>query len=183
MDEEKRKAYIAASFGSSPKKRCEDADRINAARPVVDEKYLTKLEKSGISVVTREDFQYPHSFLDLYEPPVLFYAKGDLALLETTCVTVVGTRRATRYGVEATEYFAKGLAEAGVTIVSGLASGIDAIAHKAALSKRWGKTDFCSRNIRSERRRSRSGSPNATAFSPRSRREFSSRKRAWAAER
>ena len=117
MDEEKRKAYIAASFGSSPKKRCEDADRINAARPVVDEKYLTKLEKSGISVVTREDFQYPHSFLDLYEPPVLFYAKGDLALLETTCVTVVGTRRATRYGVEATEYFAKGLAEAGVTIV------------------------------------------------------------------
>lgn len=139
MDEEKRKAYIAASFGSSPKKRCEDADRINAARPVVDEKYLTKLEKSGISVVTREDFQYPHSFLDLYEPPVLFYAKGDLALLETTCVTVVGTRRATRYGVEATEYFAKGLAEAGVTIVSGLASGIDAIAHKAAL-KCGGKT-------------------------------------------
>ena len=77
---------------------------------------------------------YPELLLDLPDPPPVLFATGDLALLSAPCVAIVGTRRATSYGERVTSELATALARAGVTIVSGMARGIDGVAHRAALA-------------------------------------------------
>lgn len=72
-------------------------------------------------------------FGNLHDPPPVLFAVGDLALLERPAVAVVGSRRHTEYGAEATHRIAEDLARAGVVVASGLAHGIDRIAHEAAL--------------------------------------------------
>ena len=130
-----QKALLLASTEQSLKKRCEmtcDASAYFSDLSGAD-KLISRMEKEGISVVTAADKEYPECLNELYDPPPALYYKGDLSLLKTPCVTIVGPRRATRYGIEAAQYFAKGLAKRGVTIVSGLATGVDTAAHKAAL--------------------------------------------------
>ena len=70
-----------------------------------------------------------------FPPPVLFY-KGDKILENNLCIAIVGTRKSTVYGRDAARYFATQLARAGITIVSGLASGIDYHAHKASINEK-----------------------------------------------
>jgi DNA processing protein len=79
------------------------------------------------------DEGYPARLLDLPRPPKRLWWQGDLDLLNGVVVAVVGTRRATSYGRRMTTEIAGGLAKAGVTVVSGMALGIDAVAHRAAL--------------------------------------------------
>ena len=136
-----QKALLLASTEQSLKKRCEIADDALAYYPDLGgaKKLIARLEKEHISFITRNDEEYPESLNGLYEPPPVLYYKGDISLLKSECITIVGSRRATRYGVEAAQYFAEGLAKKGVTIVSGLAVGIDAAAHRAALDCK-GKT-------------------------------------------
>ena len=85
------------------------------------------------SVWRRGDPDYPVDLEDLEHPPDQLYALGDHAMLEAPIVSIVGTRDATGYGLRITRIIAGALARAGVSIVSGLARGIDAAAHRAAL--------------------------------------------------
>ncbi|HVG46112.1 MAG TPA: DNA-processing protein DprA, partial [Longimicrobium sp.] len=94
---------------------------------------LQVLQKAGAVSITPADAAYPDAFRTLPDPPYLLFAAGDLALLGTPGVGVVGTRSPTDYGVRAATSLSGALARAGLTIVSGMAKGIDAAAHAAAL--------------------------------------------------
>jgi DNA processing protein len=94
---------------------------------------LQVLRKAGAVSITPADAAYPDAFRTLPDPPYLLFAAGDLALLGTPGVGVVGTRSPTDYGVRAATSLSGALARAGLTIVSGMAKGIDAAAHAAAL--------------------------------------------------
>ncbi len=93
-----------------------------------------KVEEAGAVSVTISDPRYPQRLREIFDPPVLLFARGRLELLDSLMLAVVGTRRATPYGLAATERLAGDLARAGLTIVSGMARGIDTTAHKAALA-------------------------------------------------
>ena len=97
------------------------------------EREWEKVEKAGASILTLADDEYPRLLREIPSPPPVIYVKGKLLPEDETSIGVVGTRRATRYGQEMTRRLSSGLAAAGVVIVSGLARGIDAIAHSEAL--------------------------------------------------
>lgn len=95
---------------------------------------LERLEAIGARVVTLADDEYPELLREIYDPPIALYVRGDLeAVCARPCLAVVGSRRCSTYGVNAATSLARDLAERGVTIVSGLARGIDAAAHRGAL--------------------------------------------------
>jgi DNA processing protein len=79
------------------------------------------------------DAHYPARLLDLADPPLLLFAEGDLALLHAPALAVVGSRHATAQGLDHARDFSRALSTSGVTVVSGLARGIDAAAHEGAL--------------------------------------------------
>ncbi len=95
------------------------------------------VERSGAVAVCRHDQGYPTQLADLDDAPQVLFVKGrgDLALLTGAdpCVTLVGARRASPYGLEVTRALGRGLGVAGVTVVSGMALGIDAQAHRGCL--------------------------------------------------
>ncbi len=93
-----------------------------------------KLEQAGISVLTVEDDAYPERLRNIAAAPALLYLRGALAPEDEFSVGIVGTRRATPYGREVAHRIATDLAAAGVTVVSGLAKGIDGVAHDRALA-------------------------------------------------
>jgi DNA processing protein len=97
------------------------------------------LAATGTQLLTWFDDAYPERLRQIYDPPFLLYARGDLSLLAEPSIAVVGTRRPSAYGLVAAERLSKDLALAGLTIVSGMARGIDTTAHKAALEAE-GKT-------------------------------------------
>ena len=90
-------------------------------------------EQPGNQIVTLDDPAYPPALLTMPDPPPLLYIKGRLDLLHTRAVALVGSRSATPQGVEDARRFARELSAAGVTVVSGLALGIDAAAHRGGL--------------------------------------------------
>jgi len=94
---------------------------------------LTKVEQAGAMVYTWDDSSYPSLLRHVHHPPPVLYVKGTLRPEDEWAVSVVGTRRATVYGREAARFLAGDLTRNGVTVVSGLARGIDTHAHKAAL--------------------------------------------------
>ncbi|NLT74814.1 MAG: DNA-protecting protein DprA [Chloroflexi bacterium] len=94
---------------------------------------LERLQQLGIGVVTWESPDYPRLLREIDQPPALLYVRGSLLPADEFAVAVVGTRNATGYGKTIAERLAGGLAENGVTVVSGLALGIDGVAHRAAL--------------------------------------------------
>lgn len=85
-------------------------------------------------VLTLGDADYPQALLDISDPPPLLYAKGRVELLNHAAFAIVGSRNATRQGLSHAETFARVLSDAGLTIVSGLALGIDAAAHRGGLA-------------------------------------------------
>ncbi len=85
------------------------------------------------AVVARADALYPASLRALEHPPHQIWARGRLEILHAPCVAIVGTRRATAYGERVTRELARALAQGGATVISGLARGIDAAAHRGAL--------------------------------------------------
>ncbi len=91
-------------------------------------------EEPGHALITLADSTYPKLLLEIPDPPVLLYAAGRLELLARPALAVVGSRNATAQGVRDAEQFAKAFSEAGLTIVSGLALGIDAAAHRGGLA-------------------------------------------------
>ncbi|HKZ51255.1 MAG TPA: DNA-processing protein DprA [Dehalococcoidia bacterium] len=91
------------------------------------------LARLQIQALTWHDPRYPRRLKEIYDLPPLLYVRGQLTEADEWAVAVVGTRRPTPYGRQAAEELSHGLARSGVTVISGLARGIDAIAHRAAL--------------------------------------------------
>lgn len=98
------------------------------------ENYLGYIEKKGIKVITWFDGTYPEILKEIHDPPLIIYYKGNPEVLNKKALAVVGTRKMSSYGKMATEKITQGLIEAGLVVVSGLARGIDTIAHKTALA-------------------------------------------------
>ena len=94
-----------------------------------------KMAQCATVAVTIGDPRYPQPLREIFDPPILLFARGRVELLQTICLGVVGTRRPTPYGLAVAERLADDLAHAGLTIASGMARGIDTAAHKGALAR------------------------------------------------
>lgn len=105
------------------------------------DKEMEKLIRDDIWILSEDDENYPPLLKEISNAPVALYGRGNVKTLYETgvCVAIVGTRRPTHYGLEVTEKIATGLVGSGITVVSGLASGIDGRAHEATLDAE-GKT-------------------------------------------
>lgn len=103
----------------------------------LDEQFINSqilnLERQNIKVVTYISEMYPQQFLNFHSKPLILYCRGNLNLLNSKCIGIVGSRKVTRYGKQVTEKFAKAIASSGLTVVSGLADGVDTISHRATL--------------------------------------------------
>lgn len=109
-------------------------ENLLAARTSLNlDREMERLHRMDVQVMTWEDEDYPYRLRQIYNPPPVLYVKGTLLPQDDWAVAVVGTRRPTDYGREAARVLASGLARQGVTVVSGLALGIDGVAHRAAL--------------------------------------------------
>jgi len=94
--------------------------------------YLRKID--GCRLLHWTELEYPQNLLQIYDPPVLLYVRGDVQLLNSPTISIVGTRKPTLYGTQMAERLGRDLAARGLVIVSGMARGIDAIGHQGALA-------------------------------------------------
>ena len=101
---------------------------------IAPEAELEKLDRLGVRALTWHDEAYPALLKEISDRPPVLYVRGQLTAADEWSVAVVGTRRATVYGRQAAEELADGLARNGITVVSGLARGIDSIGHRTALA-------------------------------------------------
>ena len=92
-------------------------------------KEAAKVAQLGYELVTFLDPRHPPALKEIFEPPVLLYARGDVTLLARLCLAIVGSRKPTPYGSAIAERLAADLAERGLAIASGMARGIDSAAH------------------------------------------------------
>lgn len=131
----------AAVLQASPKDLCQIpgigkkvAQAINASslRRAADQE-IAKADQENVTILALSDSRYPEFLRHIYSPPAILYVKGQIDLLTTTCVAMVGSRAATVYGKKIATDMARSLARGGVTVVSGGALGIDAAAHAGAL--------------------------------------------------
>jgi len=122
------RAALARSVGEALAGRIladDQAAAVDAARRWAD--------APGHAIITLADREYPPRLLEIADPPALLYVDGRTELLARTSLAIVGSRNATPQGIANAASFARALSEAGLTIVSGLALGIDAAAHRGAL--------------------------------------------------
>jgi DNA processing protein len=98
------------------------------------EKELAGIQKiAGCSLLNRTEPEYPQTLLQIYDPLVLLYVRGDAQVLNLPSLGILGTRRPTLYGTQLAQRLGRGLATRGLVIVSGMARGIDAIVHQGAM--------------------------------------------------
>ena len=95
---------------------------------------INEAKQRGIEIITQDDPGYPSPLRDAYDPPLLLYVWGKIEDRDRHALGIVGSRRATMYGRQATKKLSYQLASAGFTIISGLARGIDTAAHEAAIA-------------------------------------------------
>ncbi len=114
----------------------EGIDRALARRILSDRNFeediqlqLSRLNKSEASIVTFWDKEYPENLKKIYDPPVMLFVRGQLLNSDKYSIAVVGTRNPTTYGKHVAEKFAAEIAEHGIVVISGLARGVDTIAH------------------------------------------------------
>ena len=108
---------------------------INMWRPRISlDDEMAKLERHGVKVLTYHDEGYPARLKEIYDYPPLLYIRGSLLPEDEWCLAVVGTRRATVYGRQVAEEISADLARNKITVVSGLARGIDSVAHGSVLA-------------------------------------------------
>ena len=101
-------------------------------------RHLINYANENIQLITFNNPNYPYLLKEISSPPLCLYCKGDVELLSSQCFAIVGTRKPTDYGIVVTKQYAKEISKH-MTIVSGLATGIDAVAHKTTLEEN-GKT-------------------------------------------
>jgi DNA processing protein len=102
-------------------------------------KRLSRAQDSGYRIVVLTDPEYPALLKEIPDPPALLFYDGTLDI-SAPCISIVGSRNATRYGMDTAFYLAQRLAASGFTIVSGMALGVDTAAHKGALDSDTGQT-------------------------------------------
>jgi DNA processing protein len=110
------------------------ANIINARHEVQFDAQMALVREHGLGVLLPRRPSFPRLLAEIPDPPGVLFTRGAIEPADAMAVGIVGTRRATRYGTQQAERLAAGLARAGVTVVSGLARGIDAAAHKGAMS-------------------------------------------------
>ena len=93
-----------------------------------------RVAQLGYELVSFLDPRHPPALKEIFEPPILLYARGDVGLLSQACLAIVGSRKPTPYGNAVAERLAADLASRGLVIVSGMARGLDSAAHRGALS-------------------------------------------------
>lgn len=126
---EASQAHLLAA-GLSPK----IAQNLAQLRTAVDlSRIQAQLEHLQARALTWEDADYPSRLRQIDQPPPVLYLRGELTPADEWAVALVGTRRVTSYGRQVTEHLAAALVQHGITIVSGLARGVDSVAHQAAL--------------------------------------------------
>jgi DNA processing protein len=99
----------------------------------VVERELSLLKEAGGKMITLRDEDYPMRLKDIYDPPALLYVRGELRREDELAIAIVGSRKTSPYGRWFTEKIGQDLARHGVTVVSGMARGIDSVAHMGAL--------------------------------------------------
>ncbi len=110
------------------------AERIVSARNRIDPTAVCELcRREGINIVSVRDKNYPEQLKSIHDPPPILYVFGSMLPQDAFSIAVVGTRRMTSYGERQTERLTTAISHAGMTVLSGLALGIDTIAHRAAL--------------------------------------------------
>ena len=123
------RSAFASMFGSAVVWEAIASARSEAA---IDEEFA-RAEELGIQIVTLVDEEYPVLLREIDDPPMVLYARGALPIDPARSIAIVGTRRGTRYGKMVAGRFASRLAMKGITVISGLAAGIDTAAHQGAL--------------------------------------------------
>jgi len=101
---------------------------------IIPEREVEVIHKNKVNVLTIEDALYPENLKTIHYPPPVLYFKGTILESDKNSISIVGSRKATYYGKMVAEKLSKDLALAGLTIISGMARGIDTAAHKGALS-------------------------------------------------
>jgi len=127
---------VFAASASSLKSVVKDDVATEILKGIDDETFSTVLDwlnDSNNHIVTLADSEYPQNLLNIPDPPLLMYVKGKLAMLNRSALGIVGSRNATPQGINNAEAFAKSLSDAGLCIISGMAHGIDAAAHRGAM--------------------------------------------------
>lgn len=110
------------------------AKQIAGYTDVVDlEEQERRMAEYDVRLITMNDTLYPPRLGEIYDPPLVLFTRGELLEEDENCVAVVGTRRATPYGIRMAEKLGRELAAKGITVVSGMATGIDSAAHRGAL--------------------------------------------------
>jgi DNA processing protein len=127
-------AFLRALPGLSPAA----ATAVTQRRLADGERVLEAVERLGAVALVPADPEFPRQLREIPEPPPLLFAQGDLALLRRPMLAVVGSRNHTAYGATVCRLVAGAAAEAGLVVVSGMARGLDAIAHRAALDAAGG---------------------------------------------
>ena len=113
----------------------EVADQVSNWESIVDlAAELKRVREFGASVITQESPSYPKSLREIHAPPIVLYVWGELAERDHHAIGIIGARRTTHYGTESAKKLAYQLAYAGLTVISGLARGIDTAAHQGALA-------------------------------------------------
>lgn len=108
---------------------------IAQARDVIDaEGEIALCRRQGIEVVADSDPQYPDVLREIPDPPAVLFVRGSLLPQDSLAIAIVGTRHATQYGLRQAERLAGSLARAGLTVISGLARGVDGAAHRGAMA-------------------------------------------------
>lgn len=109
------------------------ATAVVEASPDLGARAIRKTAECGGALLTPGDDRFPAALRPIPDAPTLLFVKGDLALMQRPAVAIVGSRHHSRYGDEVCRHFAGELARAGLVVVSGMARGLDAVAHHAAL--------------------------------------------------
>ncbi len=113
----------------------EVADQIASWESIVDlAAELARIRDFGATVITQESPSYPKSLREIHAPPIVLYLWGELNERDHHAIGIIGARRTTHYGTESAKKLAYQLAYAGLTVISGLARGIDTAAHQGALA-------------------------------------------------
>lgn len=129
--EASREQYEKAGLTPEQAQRLEESKDLENWR-----RQCEKWEEEGIQVLTRADPRYPKCMNNLYPSVDLLFLRGNAALLDMPCIAVVGARKCSSYGASAARYLGRKLSQAGYTIISGMAYGIDACAHQGTLDAR-----------------------------------------------
>lgn len=106
---------------------------VRQRNPALLDNELREAENAGIRLITPLDDEYPDALKNLHDPPLALYVRGTLKPTDRQSLAIVGTRHPTHYGMDCTRHLASQLATAGICIISGLALGVDTVAHEGAL--------------------------------------------------